>query len=64
MVTEADGGGLHLSISRRIVETMGGRIQVESQVGKGEHSTLLPGLIWTEVHDLNDSVGSHPEHYT
>ena len=35
MVTEANGGGFGLSISRRLVEMMGGRIGLESQVGKG-----------------------------
>ena len=35
MVTETNGGGFGLSISRRLVEMMGGRIRLESQVGKG-----------------------------
>jgi PAS domain S-box-containing protein len=50
-----EGTGLGLALTRKIVELQGGRIGVESEVGKGSCFTVVLPLIMAEVSPLNDT---------
>jgi signal transduction histidine kinase len=44
--TKPDGTGLGLAVSKKIIDDHGGRVEVQSQVGKGSHfKILLPAHI-------------------
>jgi signal transduction histidine kinase len=56
--TKKDGNGLGLAISRRIVEEHGGRIQVQTELGKGSQFTVfLPVEVAAETGGLKADEG-------
>ena len=59
MNRQHDGSGLGLSITKSIVELMGGRISISSTINKGScFSVILPFKIALETHEEADSIDS------
>ena len=50
-----EGTGLGLALTRKIVESQGGEIGVESEVGKGSCFTVVLPLIMAEGSRLNST---------
>jgi signal transduction histidine kinase len=58
------GTGLGLSLSKRLAELLGGRVDVQSEVGRGStFSVTIPNQLTVDVHPEIDAhpVDAHPE---
>jgi signal transduction histidine kinase len=59
--TKASGSGLGLPMVRKIVEAHGGRIDVQSEVGKGTKFTLRLPIVPLTVEELERASPGQPE---
>lgn len=56
MSREAEGSGLGLSLAKRIIDLMGGRIRIESSPGEGTLVTLVFARTWATPHRTSTPV--------